>query len=80
MKRTNGSNPISKLRHLALEKFTAGCALPKVYVSVFASRTEFKRWLMDISWETEVWLVDSPDHLIHFNGDRYLGPHATNPN
>lgn len=71
----HSSNPISKLRHLALEKFTAGCTLPKVFVSVFASRTEFKRWVFDISWETEVWLVDSPDHLIHFNGDRYLGPH-----
>ena len=71
----HSSNPISKLRHLALEEFTAGCTLPKVFVSVFASRKEFKRWVFDLSWETEVWLVDSPDHLIHFNGDRYLGPH-----
>lgn len=71
----HSSNPISKLRHLALEEFTAGCPLPKVFVSVFASRKEFKRWVFDLSWETEVWLADSPDHLIHFNGDRYLGPH-----
>ncbi len=71
----HSSNPISKLRHLALEEFTAGCHLPKVFVSVFASRREFGRWVSDISWETEVWLVDAPDHLIHFNGDRYLGPH-----
>jgi type II restriction enzyme len=71
----HSSNPISKLRHLALEEFTAGCPLPKVYVSVFASRREYRRWVLDISWETEVWLVDSPSHLIHFNGDRYLGPH-----
>ncbi len=71
----HSSNPVSKLRHLALEEFTAGCPLPKVFVSVFATRKEFKRWVFDISWETEVWLADSPDHLIHFNGDRYLGPH-----
>jgi type II restriction enzyme len=71
----HSSNPVSKLRHLALEEFTAGCALPKVFVSVFATRKEFRRWVFDISWETEVWLTDSPDHLIHFNGDRYLGPH-----
>ena len=71
----HSSNPVSKLRHLALEEFTAGCPLPKVFVSVFATRKEFKRWVFDIDWETEVWLVDSPDHLIHFNGDRYLGPH-----
>jgi hypothetical protein len=71
----HSSNPVSKLRHLALEEFTAGCKLPKVFVSVFATRKEFKRWVFDISWETEVWLADAPDHLIHFNGDRYLGPH-----
>lgn len=71
----HSSNPISKLRHLALENFTAGCSLPKVFVSVFASRAEFRRWVLDISWETEVWIADSPDHLIHFNGIRYLGPH-----
>lgn len=70
-------HPISKLRHLALEDLTAGCALPKVFVSVFANRKEFRKWVLDISWETEVWLADSPDHLIHFNGDRYLGPHPS---
>jgi hypothetical protein len=75
----HSSNPVSKLRHLALEEFTAGCPLPKVFVSVFATRREFKRWIFDISWETEVWLADSPDHLIHFNGDRYLGPHPAPP-
>jgi hypothetical protein len=75
----HSSNPISKLRHLALEEFTAGCPLPKVFVSVFASRKEYRRWVMDISWETEVWLVDAPSHLIHFNGERYLGPHPSSP-
>ena len=29
----------------------------------------------DIAWETEVWIADKPDHMIHFNGDRFLGPH-----
>ena len=29
----HSSNPVSKLRHLALEEFTAGCPLPKVFVS-----------------------------------------------
>jgi len=71
----HSSNPISQTRHLELEKFTSGCTLPKVFVSVFASRAEFRSWVCDISWETEVWLVDSPGHMIHFNGDKYLGPH-----
>jgi BsuBI/PstI restriction endonuclease domain len=31
--------------------------------------------LDEISWETEVWVADSPAHLIHFNGERFLGPY-----
>lgn len=32
-----------------------------------------RRILTDIAWETEVWLAEIPDHLIHFNGDQFLG-------
>jgi hypothetical protein len=34
------------------------------------------RYLADIAWETEVWVSDAPSHLIHFNGERFLGPYA----
>jgi hypothetical protein len=30
----------------------------------------------DIAWETEVWIADSPTHMIHYNGEKFLGPHA----
>ena len=33
------------------------------------------KYLDDISWETEVWVAESPTHLIHFNGERFLGPY-----
>ena len=36
--------------------------------------SEFKKHVDDIAWETEVWLSDTPDHMIHFNGDRFIGP------
>lgn len=36
---------------------------------------EFRKNAADIAWETEVWIADNPDHMIHFNGDRFLGPH-----
>jgi hypothetical protein len=32
------------------------------------------RYLDEISWETEVWIAQSPTHLVHFNGERFLGP------
>ena len=52
------------------EKIQAG----KVYVTAFPDRTEFKKHVADIAWETEVWIAENPDHMIHFNGDRFIGP------
>jgi len=33
------------------------------------------KYLDDISWETEVWIAETSSHLIHFNGERFLGPY-----
>ncbi len=46
-----------------------------VFVTAFLDRQAMVRFLGDISWETEVWVADSPTHLIHFNGERFLGPY-----
>lgn len=71
----HSSNPVSHLRHLQLEELTAKCTAGIVFVSAFQDRKTFAKWIGEISWETEVWLAESPDHLIHFNGDKFLGPH-----
>jgi hypothetical protein len=71
----HSSNPVSHLRHLQLEQLTAKCTVGIVFVSAFKDRKSFAKWIGEISWETEVWLAESPDHMIHFNGDRFLGPH-----
>jgi late competence protein required for DNA uptake (superfamily II DNA/RNA helicase) len=47
-----------------------------VFVTAFLSRGTMVKYLKDIAWETEVWVADAPDHLIHFNGDRFLGPYG----
>jgi adenine-specific DNA-methyltransferase len=46
-----------------------------VFVTAFPSRKEMTKYLAEISWETEVWVADQPDHMIHFNGERFLGPY-----
>lgn len=66
--------PVSPKRILELEIFLKDCKAGKVYISAFPDFKEFKKHTSDIAWETEVWLVDSPDHMIHFNGDRFMGP------
>jgi len=66
--------PISPKRMLELEDFSKNSAVGKIYVTVFQNKSEFRKHITDIAWETEVWIADSPDHLIHFNGDRFIGP------
>ena len=66
--------PVSPKRVVELEKFLNGCEAGKVYVTAFPDFAEFKRHSKDIAWETEVWIVESPTHMIHFNGDRFMGP------
>jgi adenine-specific DNA-methyltransferase len=46
------------------------------FVTAFPNRKEMTRYLAEISWETEVWVANQPEHMIHFNGERFLGPHA----
>lgn len=66
--------PISPKRLLELECMTEKCTYGKVYVTAFPGVAEFKRYATDIAWETEVWMADTPKHMIHFNGDRFIGP------
>ena len=66
--------PVSPKRIIELEKLLKNCKVGKVYVTAFPDLKEFKRHTNEIAWETEVWLVEIPDHMIHFNGDKFLGP------
>ncbi len=66
--------PISPQRLIALEALCANCKLPQVFVTAFLDRNSFRKFAPDIAWETEVWIAQEPDHMIHFNGDRFFGP------
>lgn len=66
--------PMNPKRIVELEDMFKDCRFGKVFVSAFIDFTEFKKHSKEISWETEVWIADFADHMIHFNGDRFLGP------
>lgn len=66
--------PVSPKRMLELEDFLKGCKVGKIYVTAFPDKVEFRKHITDVAWETEVWIADNPDHMIHFNGDRFIGP------
>ncbi|MFC2140791.1 BsuBI/PstI family type II restriction endonuclease [Acidobacteriota bacterium] len=69
--------PVDGKRHAELSQLFAGAKAGLVYVTAFPSRTIMARYLGEISWETEVWISEAPSHLIHFNGERFLGPYKT---
>jgi hypothetical protein len=61
---------------MELKSLFAGCKAGLVFVTAFESRRAMQSFSPLISWETEVWIAEAPDHLIHFNGERFLGPYA----
>lgn len=68
--------PVDGKRHAELAKLFAGSTAGLVYVTAFPTRAIMGRYLSEIAWETEVWVADAPSHLIHFNGERFLGPYS----
>ena len=74
----HSSGPISPLRLAELLRLTKDCRAEVVFVTAFLSRDVFRKFAPDIAWETEVWIADAPDHLVHFDGDKFFGPYARN--
>lgn len=67
--------PIDTKRRRELDEIFAGSTAGIVYVTAFADKKTMRKYITDISWETEVWVASAPDHLIHFDGTRFLGPY-----
>lgn len=57
-----------------IEEMTQRVSAGKIYVTAFLDFKTFKKFSESLAWETEVWIADMPDHMIHLNGDRFLGP------
>ncbi len=67
--------PVDPKRRNELEIVFKDSTAGLVFVSAFLNRSDLAKYLSSISWETEVWIAQSPTHMIHFNGERFLGPY-----
>jgi BsuBI/PstI restriction endonuclease domain/BsuBI/PstI restriction endonuclease HTH domain len=67
------SGVISDVRLHKLKELTAQCNLDVIFITAFLDRKTFRKFVADIAWETEVWIAEEPDHLIHFDGEKFLG-------
>jgi hypothetical protein len=66
--------PVNPKRHAEIEAMLSDCPAERVYVTAFLDKADFRKYAADIAWETEVWIAETPDHMIHFNGPKFLGP------
>lgn len=67
--------PVDSKRQAELAELFAESTAGLVYVSCFPDRAEFRKYVDKIAWESEVWCADHPTHMIHYNGERFLGPY-----
>lgn len=68
--------PVDSKRQAELADLFAESTAGLVYVSCFPDRAEFRKYVDKVAWESEVWCADHPTHMIHYNGERFLGPYA----
>lgn len=66
---------ITPKRRNELEAIFQNSTAGLVFVTAFNRRNDMVKYLTEISWETEVWIAEAPTHIIHFNGERFLGPY-----
>ena len=71
----HSTGPMDEIRVMKLKKQLEKCTATLIFVTTFLDKKEFKKWAADIAWESEVWIADTPEHMIHFNGYKFLEIH-----
>lgn len=71
------SNPITPVRRLELQALMGVAASRAVFVTAFANIASYHACPEELAWETEVWIATDKDHVIHRDGERFLGPYST---
>ncbi len=66
--------PMDSKRILEITEMTKNVTAGKIFVTAFLDFKTYKRFSEILAWETEVWIAEMPEHMIHLNGDRFLGP------
>lgn len=66
--------PMDPKRILEITEMTQDVTAGKIFVTAFLDFKTYKRFSEDLAWETEVWIAEMPEHMIHLNGDKFLGP------
>jgi len=71
----HSAGPMDEIRVMKLKKQMENCTATPIFITTFLNKKEFRKWVTDIAWESEVWIADTPEHMIHFNGYKFLEIH-----
>ena len=66
--------PMDPKRIVEIGQMTGKVSAGMIFVTAFLDFKTFKKFSESLAWETEVWIADMPEHMIHLNGDKFLGP------
>ena len=66
--------PMDSKRILEIKQMTKDVKSGKIFVTAFLDFKTYKRFAETLAWDTEVWIADMPEHMIHLNGDKFVGP------
>ena len=66
--------PMDPKRILEISEMTKNVKSGKIFVTAFLDFKTYKSHSQELAWETEVWIAEMPEHMIHLNGDKFLGP------
>ena len=66
--------PMNPKRIDEITSMTVNVKSGKVFITAFLDFKTYKKFSEDLAWETEVWIAEMPDHMIHLNGDKFIGP------
>lgn len=72
-----GRGPIDSRRRRELVVLFQNSSAGLIFITAFLTHSEMAKYVGEISWETEVWVQEASTHLIHFDGERFLGPYTT---
>lgn len=66
--------PMNSKRIVEIQNMTNKVSAGKIFITAFLDFTTYKKFAASLAWETEVWIAELPDHMIHLNGDKFMGP------
>ncbi len=76
MEAASSHGPVDSKRQAELADLFADSSAGLIYVSCFPDRADFRKYVDRIAWESEVWCADHSTHMIHYDGERFLGPYS----